>query len=351
MLDQQLINEIEAALTPAVPFSFFICDTSGRVVASNALGELQGMNLDAIMAINEDRMVCSPPHGEARDCAVPLRHEDRFVGALVVQGDHDVAAVNILKTGIELLYAEKLRAKDEIRQHTLVERFRQAWLQRREPYDRDFAEQGSSLGIDVESNHQVLVVESARGGALPSGLSRKLLDAHDFILADTSPLACVVLRENRLLHQKINRLLAVLGDCKVGVGSLGDHLYGSYAEARQSLEVGKALFPGEHAYRHERLELAISIAAAGVSRRLSRTFALLVDKGHAARLARTAVAYMQHNGNIAEVCGDLHIHRNSIQYRLAKIQELCGRDLRNYHDMLHLYASYISYRLEHGAAD
>ncbi|MFW5489175.1 MAG: PucR family transcriptional regulator [Desulfovibrio sp.] len=351
MLDQQLINEIKAALDSTAPVLFSICDTSGRVVASNDISEVGAMNLDAITAINEDRKVLPLSNSTAREYAVPLRHNRRFIGALVVRGSQAEMAIDLLRTVIELLYAEKLRTKDQLQQAQFREKFQQVWIQRQDGYDRDFIEQGKRLDIDITRNHQVLVIDEPGGANTHAHASQRLIDANDFLLTDVTRFTCVILRENNLLQQKIHRILALHRECKVAIGSLNNHLHTSYTEAVQSLKIGKSLFPGQQCYRYEQLELAICIADAGIKRQLGRTFAVLVNEGHTARLAQTAIAYMQHNGNIPEVCEALHIHRNSIQYRLGKIRELCGRDLKNSYDLLHVYASYISYLLEHGPID
>ena len=73
----------------------------------------------------------------------------------------------------------------------------------------------------------------------------------------------------------------------------------------------------------------------------SRKFQQLCRQGKNAQLAETAVAYLRLNGDIQKICEHLHIHRNSIPYRLHRIQEICGRNLTNSYDMLCLYASYI----------
>ena len=76
---------------------------------------------------------------------------------------------------------------------------------------------------------------------------------------------------------------------------------------------------------------------------LEDAFAKLAEKGQNAHLAETALAYIRQNGDIKEICDCLHIHRNSIPYRLRRIQEICGKNLMDYYDMMHLYASYICY--------
>lgn len=76
---------------------------------------------------------------------------------------------------------------------------------------------------------------------------------------------------------------------------------------------------------------------------LEDAFSQLVAKGKNAQLAETAITYFQLNGDIQKICEKLHIHRNSIPYRIRKIQEVCGYDLTDTYGMLNLYASFIRY--------
>ncbi|MCI0397353.1 MAG: helix-turn-helix domain-containing protein [Chloroflexi bacterium] len=62
------------------------------------------------------------------------------------------------------------------------------------------------------------------------------------------------------------------------------------------------------------------------------------DKQHRSGLVQTITAYFNHHGNISQTAEALFIHRNTLLYRLERIQELTGQDL-NQADMrlaLHL---------------
>ena len=41
----------------------------------------------------------------------------------------------------------------------------------------------------------------------------------------------------------------------------------------------------------------------------------------------------------------LFIHRNTLKYRLDKIQELTGKNPRSFQDLFYLYVLYVLYRL------
>lgn len=60
------------------------------------------------------------------------------------------------------------------------------------------------------------------------------------------------------------------------------------------------------------------------------------DESHSSNLVQTIDAYFDHHGNISQTAETLFIHRNTLLYRLDRIQELTGQDLDNPNDRLAL---------------
>jgi hypothetical protein len=54
-------------------------------------------------------------------------------------------------------------------------------------------------------------------------------------------------------------------------------------------------------------------------------------------LAATAIAYLDHAGNVARAAAELGIHRQTLYYRLQRIEELTGLDLADGRDRLRLH--------------
>lgn len=50
------------------------------------------------------------------------------------------------------------------------------------------------------------------------------------------------------------------------------------------------------------------------------------DSEHGGDLVRTLTAYLRHGGNRNRTADALYLHRNSLRYRLARIQALAGLD-------------------------
>ena len=54
-------------------------------------------------------------------------------------------------------------------------------------------------------------------------------------------------------------------------------------------------------------------------------------------LQKTIEAYFLLNCDPAKTCQELHIHRNTLRYRLDKIHELISLDINKLEDKIHLY--------------
>ena len=61
------------------------------------------------------------------------------------------------------------------------------------------------------------------------------------------------------------------------------------------------------------------------------------DRRHKGELLPTLTAFLEDTENLALVADKLHIHRNTLRYRLQKVEELAGRKLSDTQDRMHLY--------------
>lgn len=123
----------------------------------------------------------------------------------------------------------------------------------------------------------------------------------------------------------------------------------SYREAESALQVGQRLRGAEdledriHAFSAlgvQRLLFAISqenpeILCGFLDNAIGA--AVDYDAGHGTDLVKTLEAYIECNGNIAEVGEILHIHKHTVRYRLRRVKELTGLDVTKFEDAAQLY--------------
>ncbi|WP_161486073.1 PucR family transcriptional regulator [Desulfotomaculum copahuensis] len=60
------------------------------------------------------------------------------------------------------------------------------------------------------------------------------------------------------------------------------------------------------------------------------------DRRHGTQLVKTLHAYFKHNGSLKDVAAGMFIHRHTLKYRLNRIQEISGLDLKSPDDRLTL---------------
>ncbi|GAB3884928.1 PucR family transcriptional regulator [Kibdelosporangium lantanae] len=83
---------------------------------------------------------------------------------------------------------------------------------------------------------------------------------------------------------------------------------------------------------------------AAVPDELRRTFRARVlgplteyDTVHKSELVRTLRVFLEHSGSWAQTSAALHVHVNTLRYRIGRIAELTGRDLTRFPDRVDLY--------------
>ena len=152
----------------------------------------------------------------------------------------------------------------------------------------------------------------------------------------------------KTISTRMDRVQARLQQGRIGNGNLPTFTAGfgrvakdvqqisqSYREAQQALEIGRRLF-GEgkmhyfarlgiyrllfHLYGHQELSDFYLETLGPLSVSDSRSNNALIE---------TLECFFNCNGNLSETARTMHLHRNSLLYRLGRIEELLGRSLED----------------------
>ena len=124
----------------------------------------------------------------------------------------------------------------------------------------------------------------------------------------------------------------------VGIGcsrNTLDELRESYAEARRAIEVGRVFQPEDSIYVFNRLilerflmELPQDISAYYHNLLFNRRTARLFNE----EMLYTIDMFFKKDLNLSDTARQLYIHRNTLVYRLDKVQRQTGLDLRSFED-------------------
>jgi purine catabolism regulator len=124
----------------------------------------------------------------------------------------------------------------------------------------------------------------------------------------------------------------------VGIGRIARNLQAipqAYREAQQALEIGQKLF-GEgklHSFAHFGIyRLLFHLNGQSELREFYiETLGPLLasDTRGDGAFIETLECYFRCNGNLSETARAMHFHRNSLLYRLSRIEEILGRSLED----------------------
>jgi sugar diacid utilization regulator len=222
------------------------------------------------------------------------------------------------------------------------------------------------LGYDPGREHRCLVVAidgleaaaSEPGGAGPAAaMRRRVHQAAVQVVPAASPRAIVAARRDEvvviaerdgarelgeLLEHRLSARFPRLA-VTVGVGGVCSDVDGvseSYEQARRAIRAARSLGQAGQSVAFEDLgifRLLLQVPDLGELHDFAReVFGELLDYDERRRLGllRTLSAYLRSGGSLQQAGRELHLHANSVGYRLGRIEEITGLDLRRYEDRL-----------------
>ncbi|MBQ7784828.1 MAG: helix-turn-helix domain-containing protein [Clostridia bacterium] len=152
---------------------------------------------------------------------------------------------------------------------------------------------------------------------------------------------------------QLEERLASLGLCAgmSGPFSLGASAHGCMRKAQIALETGKKLAPGRALYPMDEFgEKALLLAAAGALEAdgyeaedfcdQSIAQMRLIDEETGTQYARSLQAYLRYGLDLRLAAQELGVHRNTLAYRMKRVQEVFGIDLENVNTCFELLFSF-----------
>jgi carbohydrate diacid regulator len=189
--------------------------------------------------------------------------------------------------------------------------------------------------MDIESAVAILsnVISDIEGDAVVE------LDRHTIVLikhvdeqSDFDEIGQLGLAiENTFMSEGSSALHIGIGEPKAELS----HLNESLKEARRAIDVGRMYRRNEHVFIYR--GLLIERFLADVPRELGQKYNNVLFSRKNARLfndemIHTIEKFFENSLNLSETARQLYIHRNTLVYRLDKVQRMIGLDLRAFDD-------------------
>jgi carbohydrate diacid regulator len=375
MLTPELAQEIAGSITAAIGFNVLITDQRGQVIGSadpSRVGTVHEASLSVVRRRVEawhDPKAARRLSGVRPGITLPLTLGQEVVGTVGITGDPAVVRPfgEIVRRQTEIILRQTALVRLELRRERAVEQlvadiasFRDGVVDA-EPLRTHAGE----LGVNLDLPRAVVVVAVAPRpgvdtdpGQTPVRLAMEVFRAAGDVVAPVGATALAVLadlvprggaeRAASALHELgdtlVRRVEQRLGaESWVGIGAPASglaELPRSYHEAWSALRIGRRMLPGVRV--HDAREFRVWDLLMGVAPRQRHDFrhamlgALAAQRGWP-ELRRTLIAFMEHGLRLNETADALHIHRNTLLYRLKRISSATGADVRTARVAVALY--------------
>jgi len=387
-LSPALAHDIVARTMRIIPFNVNVMDARGVILASGDAARVGQLHDGALLAlarratIEVDAAAAPRLHGALPGVNLPLTVAGQLCGAVGLSGAPDEVRQfgELVRLTAEMIL-EQASLAGELQRDT---RYREAFvlnLIRDDPDGRPEREAWAQrLGLDLGRTWLMFVLELEQDAGAADEAQASLAELQrlqlqwlaqrpDLLCATVSPTEMVLLdafdadprtleNQARRRHQGLGAL--VCDACGLPFTlTMGLPLPGldgaavSYQSARAAARIGRrrqarrAPASGqanEGALQFSYYDLALPVLlsrldAGWQAEQLRQPMARLARDRSSAALRRTLDAWFEHDGAAAQTAAALHIHRNTLDYRLRRIEALTGLLLARMEDRLLLYVS------------
>lgn len=336
-----------------------LTNEKGFIVASTDRSRISNFHEGAMLAIKErKKMIITEEFakllkGVRPGIVLPIIIDEKAVSAIGITGDPTVVQPYglLVQKMTELFIKESMIQHNQERLAREIDFFVYDWFHSKR-IDKSFIERSCFFNINLQKYNQVMLIKMNKPTLQLSYKDmdqlKQIWNIEDtlFVRWGQDKLYMIMEQiENKLLRKKIinfldkiKELLEVEAVVGVGQPTSYENIQESYKQADLAASIATEKNPiiFEEDLRFEILlyELKEKSKAKFVERSI-----MPIQKEKV--LLNTLEAWFDHHMSIQETAKFLHIHKNTLHYRLKKIEEVTGLSLNN---VEHLSILYIGYR-------
>ncbi|NVD71784.1 helix-turn-helix domain-containing protein [Duganella sp. BJB1802] len=375
ILSTELAQDIVGRTMKIIPYNVNVMDANGTILASGNPARIGELHAGAMLALAKrltveiDSASARNMHGAQPGINLPLTVNGQVCGAVGLSGvPAQVRQFGELVRLTAEMILEQAHLAGELQRDS---RYREAFVLNLIRYEAameaDLAAWARRLGVNFERSHLVFLLElddktAGTDQALgelqrlqlrmlarqPSALTASA-SAHQLVLLDfhDAPSAS----DTHWPQRQLQALAAILREeCQqphtltMGIAQTGmAGVAVSYRSALTAARIGRARHPRRSRFSYYEQTLPVLLSGLGSgweAEQLRQPVARLKARDkNKELLRRTLDVWFEHDGHPAATAEALHIHRNTLDYRLRRIGEITGLDLGKLEDRLLLYIS------------
>ena len=372
-LNETIARQIVERTMKIIPYSVNVMDEQGRIIGSGDPSRLQQKHEGAVLASTERRVVEIDQATSARLKGVkpginlPIVHHEQVLGVVGISGEpsqvHHYGELVKMTAELIVEQAELMEQVQWDKRHR--EELVMQLISAEESDEQKLATIAQRLDIDINEPRIATIIKliALDDNTLTLEHMQHLVHLLEYPernnlvgILSVSEHEVVVLKPASVIGDEWNpdkerqRVKSLLKRINKEAGfrvrvSVGDYFPGingltrSYQSAKTTLQVTRKLKGKIFFFHDHQLPVLLSAMQYQNWQREKLLTPLLELQKHDRQglLQKTIEAYLLLNCDPAKTCQELHIHRNTLRYRLDKINELISLDINRLEDKIHLY--------------
>lgn len=346
-LDAENAQKIADGIMQIIPYNINIMDHDGIIIASGDEKRIGSIHQGAVKALEMQKpyVVYKDTETERKGINLPIVYNKNIVGIIGISGDvEDVMQIGqIVVVTAQLMIENQIFGEMAAIRDSRQKDFLYDWISvDRTKYTGDFLDRANYLGIDLNMQRTAVIINCKRIRYSLFENIKRLLRKGEYLVRQRMEDALILFDSSTNLEERLEKIVSLskeITGCYVGEPSTVASKTARTAE--QTFAMAKATGNARKILHYGDVSLECILAEVEEIKEVKRIISILEEKDGDGILRETVQAYMEYNYDYAVVCEHLHIHRNTLNYRLTRLEELLDRNPRCARDLMYIYIAIV----------
>lgn len=346
-LSPENAQRIADRIMEIVPYNINIMNTEGVIIASGDITRIGSIHKGAVRAIQQKDayIVYKDTETERKGINLPIWYNYEIAGIIGISGDvQDVFQIGqiVVTTAQLMIENDVYNDLNAIKKNRLNDFFFE-WCQRKEEdYSEKFITQAEYFHIDLRKERIAVWIDVKRVRFSIIEQLRLHLQDEDYIVRQGMEHIVILFDNDKRFEKRIKDIMEISGDfIHCYVGEVSKIAYDTVNSAEKVKRVAGILKKEDRIVTYKELRLECLFIDNQPDRMLQQIAGIFEKQDKEKILQETITVYIEHNEELSRVCEELHIHRNTLNYRMDRIHELTGLSPRNGKELMLLYMAVV----------
>lgn len=351
LLDADKAQKIADGIMKIIPYNINIMDPDGIIIASGDETRLGTVHQGAVKALEmkEPYVVYQDTETERKGINLPIVYNQDMIGVIGISG----TVKEVMEIGRIVVVTAQLMVENQVYNDMVSIRgnrlkdFLYEWISlERKSYTGEFLDQANYLGVDLFLPRTAVIISCKRIRYSLFETIKSYLGKNEYIVRQRMEDALILFESNQRLEERLKKLLALSGEivgCYIGESSTVASQTTKTAE--EAYQMAQALGLTSRMVHYREVSLECLLSGVEKNREMEEIISAFEEKDPDGILQETICVYVESNHDYGQVCEKLHIHRNTLNYRLTKIEETMGYNPKSARHLMMLYMAIIKRKI------